>query len=56
MEHLLRQYIQSDSGGTAIEYGLITAIISVGIITSASLVGCQTNIKLWQVNFKVANA
>ena len=35
LKHLMR----NDSGATAIEYGLIAALIAVAIITAASAVG-----------------
>ena len=34
-----RQFVQDDKGVTAIEYGLIAALISVVIITAVKLVG-----------------
>jgi pilus assembly protein Flp/PilA len=35
----LRRFVQDDSGATAIEYGLIAALVSVAIIAVLSLVG-----------------
>ena len=35
------QFAQSDEGVTAIEYGLIAALIAVAIIISVTLVGSQ---------------
>jgi pilus assembly protein Flp/PilA len=35
----LRQFVQEDKGVTAIEYGLIAALIAVVIIASVQLVG-----------------
>jgi pilus assembly protein Flp/PilA len=34
-----KQFMRDDSGATAIEYGLIAALISVVIIAAVSLVG-----------------
>lgn len=34
-----RQFIESQAGVTAIEYGLIAALIAVAIITAVTLVG-----------------
>lgn len=42
MIKLLHAFIDSDSGATAIEYGLIASLISVAIITAATTLG--TNI------------
>ena len=39
MRHLLRRFIDDQSGVTAIEYGLIAALIAVVIITAVQLVG-----------------
>ncbi len=35
----LKSFLQDDSGATAIEYGLIAALISVGLIAAANLLG-----------------
>jgi len=43
MKNLLARFITDESGVTAIEYGLIAALISVVIIASVTLVG--TNLK-----------
>ena len=36
---LISNFIKDDSGATAIEYGLIAALISVGIIAAATTLG-----------------
>lgn len=36
---MIRQFLSDESGATAIEYGLIGALISVGIITAVGLLG-----------------
>ena len=43
MKHVLRRFVRDESGATAIEYGLIAAIIAVGLI--ASLQTLQGNLK-----------
>lgn len=43
MKHVLRRFVRDESGATAIEYGLIAAIIAVGLI--ASLQALQGNLK-----------
>lgn len=35
----LARFVQDESGATAIEYGLIAALISVGIIAAATTLG-----------------
>ena len=39
MKSLLNRFIADDSGATAIEYGLIAALISIAIITAATTLG-----------------
>ncbi|AOY91436.1 pilus assembly protein PilA [Cupriavidus sp. USMAA2-4] len=39
----LKQFTQDDEGVTAIEYGLIAALIAVAIITAVQLVGTNLN-------------
>ena len=39
----IRRFITEESGATAIEYGLLAALISVVIIAGASLLGTNIN-------------
>ncbi|KFB11333.1 Flp family type IVb pilin [Nitratireductor basaltis] len=39
MSKLFARFMKDESGATAIEYGLIAALIAVGIITAAGLLG-----------------
>lgn len=39
MSKLLRDFIRDEDGATAIEYGLIAALIAVGIIVAATVLG-----------------
>ena len=39
MRKLIHQFLRDESGATAIEYGLIAALISVAIITAVTAVG-----------------
>ena len=39
MKKLFARFMKDESGATAIEYGLIAALISVGIIGAVGLVG-----------------
>ena len=41
MRNLIARFAKDESGATAIEYGLIAALIAVGIITAARLLGSQ---------------
>ena len=36
---MIMRFLRDESGATAIEYGLIAALISVGIITAVGLLG-----------------
>lgn len=39
--NLFSRFVKDESGATAIEYGLIAALIGVGIITAATALGGQ---------------
>ena len=39
MQNLISQFLNDESGATAIEYGLIASLISVAIIGAASTLG-----------------
>ncbi|MBN8551387.1 MAG: Flp family type IVb pilin [Caulobacterales bacterium] len=39
MSKFIKQFLNDESGATAIEYGLIAALIAVVIITAVTLVG-----------------
>lgn len=41
MQNLLKRFKNDESGATAIEYGLIAALIGVGIITAATSLGSK---------------
>ncbi|AMR77100.1 Flp family type IVb pilin [Cupriavidus taiwanensis] len=41
---MLKQFIRDEDGVTAIEYGLIAALIAVVIIVSVRLIGTNLNI------------
>jgi pilus assembly protein Flp/PilA len=41
MRNTVVRFVKDESGATAIEYGLIAALIAVGIITAARLLGSQ---------------
>ncbi len=43
MQNLFSRFVRDESGATAIEYGLIAALIAVVIITTLTTVG--TNLK-----------
>jgi pilus assembly protein Flp/PilA len=41
MQNFTQRFVKDESGATAIEYGLIAALIAVGIITAAKTLGAQ---------------
>ena len=41
MQNHIRRFVKDESGATAIEYGLIAALIAVGIIAAARGLGSQ---------------
>ena len=45
MTKLFARLIKDESGATAIEYGLIAALISVALITGATALGSALNAK-----------
>jgi pilus assembly protein Flp/PilA len=49
MNKLISRFVRDESGATAIEYGLIAALISVVIITALTTVGSNLNTKFTSV-------
>jgi pilus assembly protein Flp/PilA len=45
MKSLFSRFVKDESGATAIEYGLIAAIIGVGIIAALGTVKSELNVK-----------
>ncbi|HWY63568.1 MAG TPA: Flp family type IVb pilin [Rhizomicrobium sp.] len=50
---LLRDFIRNESGATAIEYGLIAALIAVVIITGVTSVGTKLSTTFTTLSGKV---
>jgi len=50
MQNLVTRFIEDESGATAIEYGLIAALISVALIAGASALGNGINNKFNDVS------
>ncbi len=49
MKSLARSFVRNESGATAIEYGLIAALISVVIIGALATVGTNLSAKFNQI-------
>ena len=50
MQNVITRFIKDESGATAIEYGLIAALISVALIAGASALGNGVNNKFQEVS------
>ena len=56
MQNIVTRFIKDESGATAIEYGLIAALISVALIAGASALGNGVNEKFQDVSNALNNA
>jgi pilus assembly protein Flp/PilA len=56
MKNIVTRFLENESGVTAIEYGLIAALISVVIITAAAAVGTQLAAVFTHISTKLAAA
>jgi pilus assembly protein Flp/PilA len=56
MKSLLVQFARDESGVTAIEYGLITALISIVIIGAAGLIGTNLAAVFTNISAQLAAA
>ena len=56
MQNLFTRFIEDESGATAIEYGLIAALISVGIIAVAQVIGGEVSATFNEIGDGLGNA
>ncbi len=56
MSKLFARFLKNESGATAIEYGLIAALIAVGIIAAASALGSQISTTFNLISSEMAGA
>lgn len=56
MQNLVTRFIKDESGATAIEYGLIAALISVALIAGAKAIGEGLDTKFKEVSEAVTGA
>ena len=56
MQNLMSKFIKDESGATAIEYGLIAALIAVALIGGASAIGGSLDAKFNNVAQRINNA
>ena len=47
---LLRRFLRDDSGATAVEYGLIAALIAVVVLSALRTIGTNMNTKFMNVS------
>ena len=56
MNKFFSRFVKDESGATAIEYGLIAALIAVVIITGATALGSSLNAKFTTISTTVGTA
>lgn len=55
MTNLIKRFSKDESGATAIEYGLIAALIALAIIAGATTLGTQLGSKFNAIATKLQN-
>jgi pilus assembly protein Flp/PilA len=53
MTNFVSRFLKDESGATAIEYGLIVALIAVVIITAVTTLGTKLNTAFTAINSKL---
>jgi pilus assembly protein Flp/PilA len=53
MTKIFARFVKDESGATAIEYGLIAALISVALITGATTLGNKLNTTFQAISTKM---
>ncbi|WP_425963148.1 Flp family type IVb pilin [Rhizobium nepotum] len=56
MTKIFTRFLKDESGATAIEYGLIAALISVAIVGGATTVGTQIKLLFENIGDKMTDA
>ncbi|MBW9052147.1 Flp family type IVb pilin [Rhizobium mesosinicum] len=56
MKRLFSRFLKDESGATAIEYGLIAALISVALVAGATTLGTKLNDTFGELGLKLTNA
>jgi len=56
MTKIFARFMKDESGATAIEYGLIAALISVALITGATSLGNSLDAKFTELSTTLDNA
>lgn len=53
MKTTFKRFLKSDSGATAIEYGLIAALVAVALITGATTLGGKLDTTFTNISGKI---
>jgi len=56
MPKVISRFMRDEAGATAIEYGLIAALIALAIITGAGALGNSINAKFTTIGTRVTNS
>ena len=56
MTKIFARFMKDESGATAIEYGLIAALISVALISGATVLGTELNATFTELQNKLSDA
>ncbi|MBZ9761381.1 Flp family type IVb pilin [Mesorhizobium sp. CA8] len=56
MSNLIARFVKDESGATAIEYGLIAALIALAIMIGATALGTSLNAKFQNIATTLNNA
>jgi pilus assembly protein Flp/PilA len=56
MSKLVARFLKNESGATAIEYGLIAALIAVAIVVGARAVGTSLDTKFDEISTAIDDA
>ena len=56
MTQFMKKFAQDESGATAIEYGLIAALISVAVIAGGTVIGTNLKSKFSAIGTAVSGA
>ncbi len=56
MANLFARFLKDESGATAIEYGLLAALIALGIIAGATTIGTQIGATFTKIGTDLTDA
>lgn len=56
MKHLIQKFLKDESGATAIEYGLIAALVAIAAIAGMRTVGTEIQATFTRVSDELATA